>query len=144
MAKLNLPRWLAPVLVILLIAGVVAASRFMQPREAPALALVCPNLQAGCAARLDGRAVELGVDGELKVLSPFEVWLKAPDAKTVQASFTMVGMDMGFNLYTLRPDASGAFRARITLPVCVSGRRDLVMTLRVDGKALTVPFVTQL
>jgi len=144
MAKLNLPRWLAPALVILLIAGVVAASRFMQPREMPALALDCPDLQAGCATSLAGREIKLGITGELKVLSPFEVWLKAPDAKTVQASFTMVGMDMGFNLYTLRPDGSGAFRARITLPVCVSGRRDWVMTLRVDGQAVTVPFVTQL
>lgn len=142
--NLNLPRWLAPVLVILLIAGVVAASRFMHSGEVPAVALACPNLQAGCAARLGGREVELGIDGELKVLSPFEIWLKAPGAQTVQASFTMAGMDMGFNLYTLRPDASGRFRARITLPVCVSGRRDWVMTLRIDGQALTVPFVTQL
>ena len=32
--------------------------------------------------------VELGIAGELKVLSPFEIWLKAPGAGTVQASFT--------------------------------------------------------
>jgi hypothetical protein len=106
--------------------------------------LTCPNLQAGCKATLDGREVELGVAGELKVLNPFEVWLKAPGARSVQASFTMVGMDMGFNLYTLRPDAEGVFRVKATLPVCVSGRRDWILTLKIDGQALTVPFVTEL
>jgi len=135
---------LAPVLVILLIAGVVAASRFIQPKEVAAVAVDCPNPQAGCSANLNGRKIELGVVGELKVLSPFEVWLKAPGAASVQASFTMEGMDMGFNLYTLRPDAEGVFRARITLPVCVSGRRDWVITLKIDGQALSVPFVTEL
>jgi hypothetical protein len=144
MASLNLPRWLAPVLVIVLIAGVVAASRLLQPEEAPAQVLSCPDLAVGCAATLAGDAVEVGIVGELKVLSPFEVWLKAPGAKTVQASFTMEGMDMGFNLYTLRPDAEGVFRARVTLPVCVTGRRDWRMNLKVDGRALSVPFVTQL
>lgn len=144
MAGLNFPRWLAPALVILLIAGVVAASRLLRPAEVPAVALACPELQAGCTGRLDGREVTLGIRGELKALTPFEVWLQAPGADSVQASFTMEGMDMGFNLYTLRADAAGVYRARITLPVCVSGRRDWVMTLHIDGRTLTVPFVTQL
>jgi hypothetical protein len=144
MANLNLPRWLAPALVIVLIAGVVAANRLMQPREAPPMQIACASLAAGCQARLDGRTVELGLVGELKALAPFEVWLKAPGAHTVEASFTMQGMDMGFNRYTLRPDAAGVFRTRVTLPVCVSGRRDWLMTLTVDGHTLSVPFVTQL
>ena len=144
MDKLKLPRWLAPVLVIALIAGVVVASRLFQPAEAPPLALACADLRAGCKADLAGRTVELGVAGELKVLTPFEVWLTAPGARSVQASFTMAGMDMGFNLYTLRPGADGVFRARVTLPVCVSGRRDWVITLKIDGRSLSTPFVTEL
>jgi hypothetical protein len=144
MARLKLPRWLAPALVILLIAGVVTLGRFTQPEERVAVAIQCPDPGTGCSANLDGRRVELGIVGELKVLSPFEVWLKAPGTDKVQASFTMQGMDMGFNLYTLHPDATGVFRARVTLPVCVSGRRDWVMTLHIDGQALTVPFVTEL
>jgi len=110
----------------------------------PAVAVACADLQAGCPASLAGRAVTLGVAGELRVLTPFEVWLKAPGAREVQASFTMEGMDMGFNLYTLKPDAEGVFRGRVTLPVCVTGRRDWIMTLKVDGLALRVPFVTEL
>ena len=144
MDKLRVPRWLPPTLVILLIAGVVAGNRLLQPKEAPAVAVACPNPRAGCAVSVHGREIGLGVSGELKVLSPFEVWVRAPGAESVQASFTMEGMDMGFNLYTLRPDAKGVFRARITLPVCVSGRRDWVMNLKIDGQALSVPFVTEL
>jgi hypothetical protein len=144
MAKLNFPRWLAPALVIVLIAGVVGVSRFMRPAETPAVPIVCTNPQAGCRAVLDSREVELGMTGALKVLSPIQVWLKAPGARSVEASFTMEGMDMGFNLYTLRPDADGVFRAKVTLPVCVTGRRDWLMTLTVDGRALVLPFVTEL
>lgn len=144
MAELNMPRWLAPVLVIVLIATVVVASRILQPAEEPALRIACADLRASCSATLAGRAVELGVIGDLKVLTPFQVWLKAPGAQTVHASFTMEGMDMGFNLYTLKPDAEGVFKARVTLPVCVTGRRDWIMTLKVDDHALSVPFVTEL
>ncbi len=143
MARLNLPRWLFPVLVIVLIAGVVATNRYLQPAKPP-LSIVCPNLQKGCSTRLEGHEINLGVQGELKVLSPFEVWVKAPEAKEVQASFAMKDMDMGFNLYTLRPDPQGVFRARVTLPVCVSGRRDWVMILDVDGHKISLPFVTEL
>lgn len=144
MAKLSLPRWLAPTLVIVLIASVVGIGRFVQPTEAPAVPVACANPQAGCGATLDGRAVEVGMTGVLKVLSPIQIWARAPGARSVEASFTMEGMDMGFNLYTLRPDAQGVFRANVTLPVCVTGRRDWLMTIRIDGRALVVPFVTEL
>jgi hypothetical protein len=143
MEKLKLPRWLFPVLVTLLIGGVVAMNRHLQPAQPP-VAMACGDLPHGCSARLGGREVTVGVEGELKVLEPFEVWVKAPGAKEVQASFAMKDMDMGFNLYTLKPDPQGAFRARVTLPVCVSGRRDWIMILDVDGRKLSVPFVTEL
>jgi hypothetical protein len=106
--------------------------------------LDCPDLAAGCATRLDGRTVSVGVLGELKALQPFQVWVRAGDARRVQATFTMEGMDMGFNLYTLHADKDGVFRGRVTLPVCVSGRRDWMMTLDIDGRLLAVPFVTEL
>jgi len=57
----------------------------------------------------------------------------------------MVDMNMGFNLYTLRPDSDGVFRAQVTLPACVSGRRDWVMTVDIDKTTrLAVPFATEL
>jgi hypothetical protein len=141
---LKLPRWLAPVLVIALIAGVVIANHFLKPPPVQAHAVSCPNIQAGCTVQVAERTLTLGMRGTLKVLTPFEVWLIAPGSKTVQASFTMEGMDMGFNLYTLRPGADGVFRTQVTLPVCVTGRRDWVMTLYLDDLVVTTPFVTDL
>jgi len=139
-----LKKWLLPLLVIALIAGIVISQHVIQKGEKPAQRLDCPDLRAGCSTLLDRTPLSLGITGELKVLEPFTVWLKKEHTGKVQARFTMEGMDMGFNLYTLKRDPDGVFRARITLPVCVSGRRDWVMTLEIDGERLAVPFVTDL
>ena len=74
----------------------------------------------------------------------FQVWVKAAGARKVQARFTMQGMDMGFNLYTLRTDGDGIFRARVILPVCVTGRRDWIMAVEIDDAVLNVPFSSDL
>jgi len=132
----------APGLVIGLIVLLLAVWSTRQ--STPPQTVHCPNLAAGCSVALAGRTIELGVEGELRVLKPFQLWVKAPGARRVQAQFTMVDMDMGFNLYTLRPDAQGVFRGRIVLPVCVSGRRDWLMSLEIDGQRIEVPFVTEL
>ncbi len=111
---------------------------------APPQRVACQDLHQGCAMRLDGRELTVGVSGELRALQAFELWVRAAGARRVEARFDMVEMNMGFNLYTLRPDAEGVFRARVTLPVCVSGRRDWLMTLEVDGRRVEVPFSTEL
>jgi len=99
----------------------------------------------GCTTQIGERSVTIGLADPRKTLQPFEVWVKAPGADKVQASFTMVDMNMGFNLYTLRPDSDGVFRAKVTLPACVSGRRDWVMTVDIDkATRLAVPFSTEL
>lgn len=124
---------------------VVAALWWWQSRvPQPAQMASCPDLQAGCALQLGDRTAMVRVEGKLQVLQPFQLTVEAPGARKVQAQFTMAGMDMGFNLYTLRPDGQGVFRARIVLPVCVSGRRDWVMSLEIDGRRLDIPFVTEL
>ncbi len=135
---------LAPLAILLLVAVVIYLNQSLAPRQSAPLSLECPDLAAGCTARIAGRDLTLGIAGELKALKPFEVWVRAPKARRVEASFAMVGMDMGFNIYTLRADKEGVFRGRVTLPVCVSGRRDWVMTLDIDGDRVSVPFVTEL
>ncbi len=136
--------WLAPLAIVVLIAGVVALSRIHKPDPAAEVTVRCADLRAGCKAMLADREVAFGVDGELKLLQPFELWVRAKGVEKAQASFTMEGMDMGFNLYTLRPDGKGAFRARITLPMCVTGRKDWSLHVDVDGGRLSVPFVTDM
>lgn len=129
-----------------LVVGLVVASLWWWQTRAPepALTLNCPDLHAGCPAQLAGRAVTVRVEGKLQVLKPFQLMVAASGAGKVQAQFSMAGMDMGFNLYSLRPDAQGVFQARIVLPVCVSGRRDWVMSLEIDGRRIDIPFVTEL
>jgi len=135
---------LAPLGILLLVALVVFMQPGQQTGETAPQTLQCADLATGCTARLGDRPVRVGIAGALKVLQPFEVWVLAEGAHKVQAQFTMEGMDMGFNLYTLHADEAGVFRGRVTLPVCVSGRRDWVMMLTIDGQRLAVPFVTEL
>ncbi len=110
----------------------------------PPLAVTCADLAVGCVVQVEGRGIGLGTDATIKPLKSFNIWVKAPGAKKVEARFTMEGMDMGFNIYALRADNQGVFRATATLPVCVSGRRDWNVILDIDGTRLTVPFVTDL
>jgi hypothetical protein len=107
--------------------------------------LSCPDPVAGCVAQIGNRAVSVGMAGERKPLKPFQVWVKAAGADAVQASFTMVGMNMGLNHYTLQPDRAGVFRAQVTLPICVSGRREWVLTLDIDeASRVIMPFAIEL
>lgn len=131
-----------PLVLLFLIATVLWQTRERQP--AVAVRVNCTTPASGCSSTLDGSEIRVGIDGVPRPLKPFDVWVRAEHASRVEARFTMEGMDMGFNLYTLRRDASGIFRARVTLPVCVTGRRDWLMTLTIDGKQLAVPFVTEL
>ncbi|MBK6743833.1 MAG: hypothetical protein IPG66_13015 [Hydrogenophilales bacterium] len=137
-------QWLAPVAIIFLIAGVVLLNHTYKQHDGAEVVLQCADLRAGCRAMLGDREVTVGVNGELKLLKPFEVWVRVEGVQKLQASFTMKGMDMGFNLYTLRPDGKGAYQARITLPICVTGRHDWLLHLDLDEQRLTVPFVTEL
>ncbi len=136
-------------LVLVALTGVVvwlnAARQGPPPPPAPApTTLTCPDLSQGCAASLAGRDVRLGSDAAIRPLKPFQLWVMAPGAGKVEARFSMEGMNMGFNLYTLRQDREGVFRTSVTLPVCVSGRREWTLLLEVDGAGLAVPFVTDL
>ena len=113
------------------------------------VAVNCSTLTqlGGCRVSVDGREIRFGMLDEPKPLAPFHIWLELPDsleAQKAEARFTMEGMDMGFNLYTLRPDDQGVLRATVTLPICVTGRRDWYMILDVAGLNIKVAFVTNL
>jgi len=112
--------------------------------EVRATQVVCATLASGCTVQVDGRELRFGMMGIPKPLAPFQVWVKGEGVRKAEVRFTMAGMEMGFNLYTLRPDSQGVLRANVTLPVCVTGRRDWNMTLDVDQTRLSVPFVTEL
>jgi len=105
----------------------------------------CETLDRGCSLQTEGGEIRFGMQGEVKPLAPFDIWVAGVAvANKAEARFTMEGMDMGFNLYTLRPDAQGVLRATVTLPICVTGRRDWNMILELDNLRLIIPFVTKL
>jgi hypothetical protein len=131
-------------LVLIVLVGMLVWHDQGQRGDVVPHSLVCSDLHQGCGLDLDGKSVRVSVAGQLKPLQPFQLRVEAPHARKVQARFTMEGMDMGFNLYALRADKRGVFQANVTLPVCVSGRRDWIMHLDVDGAKITVPFVTDL
>jgi hypothetical protein len=132
-----------PILIVVMV-GIVVWLYPGHKGEGTAFTLNCQDLYQGCGMDLPGGAVRVSVSGDLKPLQAFLVRVEAPHAGKVEARFTMEGMDMGFNLYTLRADKEGVYQARVTLPVCVTGRRDWVMYLTVDDVRLAVPFVTDL
>lgn len=142
---MKLRAWLVrlwPLALIVLIGLVLWANR--APDAARATQVSCATLATGCTALIDGREIRFGMMGETKPLAPFQIWVKAAGLRKAEARFTMEGMDMGFNLYTLRADQQGVFRANVTLPVCVSGSREWNMLLELDKTRLAVPFVTDL
>ena len=107
------------------------------------IVLVCANLNQGCALPLPG-APRIQVTGTLKPLSPFTVHLTGISAHSARIRFSMEGMEMGFNLYTLHPAPGGGVAGQVTLPVCVTGRRDWRMHIELDEARFSLPFVTDL
>ena len=129
-------------LAMLVAAGVVLWQQF-QPLPAKPQRIACADLVAGCAAQTAAGPVTLGISEKIRPLLPFEIWVKPPRPGKIEADFSMVSMNMGYNLYTLRPGPDGTYRVKATLPFCISGRGDWVLTLRMPGAALEVPFTTE-
>lgn len=130
-----------PLLLIVALLGVAVAGYWLK-RPGEAQAVACADPLAGCVFAHHGKPARLAFSTLPTPMEPFELRVTAPEAKTVSAEFQMVGMDMGFNRYDLHRAAAGGFAATVTLPACVSGRRDWVLKLDVDGVRYAVPFKT--
>ncbi len=135
-------RFAFPLLLIVALIGIAAAGYWLK-RPAEAQAIACVDPLAGCGFSHHGTAVTLRFSTQPAPLEPFDLGVDAPGASRISAAFQMNGMDMGFNRYDLKPDANGVFVARVTLPVCVSGRRDWTVFLDIDGAHYALPFSTQ-
>jgi len=142
--------WLASALVALILGGVLLLD-FSSLRAPPAVfsgavfqlpllpncqPVLSPQVQEGCKAQADSRALTLKMSGDVRPLRPFELRLTLPDAVRAQATeasvdFVMVGMDMGINRYSLLKQQNGDFVGKVILPVCSIGRSDWVAQLSV-------------
>jgi len=135
-------RLLLPLLlVVTLVAIAVAGYWFKRPAEA--YAVQCADLLAGCDFTHRGSAARVRFSMQPVALQAFGLSVAVANTKKVSAEFQMVGMDMGFNRYDLRPAGPSEFAARITLPICVSGRGDWMLYLDIDGTRYALPFSTR-
>jgi hypothetical protein len=131
-----------PLLLVVALVAIAVAGWWLK-RPAEAVPVACPDPLAGCAFEHHGRPASARFSMPPAPMEAFELRVTAPGARKISAEFQMVGMDMGFNRYDLRPTADGAFAAKVTLPVCVSGRRDWRLYLDVDGARYALPFSTR-
>jgi hypothetical protein len=132
--RILLPCMLAVVFIAIAVVGAILK------RPAEALPVVCADPVQGCTFSHRGQAGQIRLSMPLMPLRPFTLEVRAHGVKQISAEFQMAGMDMGFNRYDLHAATPGVFRSVITLPVCVSGRRDWKLYLDVDGQAYVLPF----
>ena len=135
-------RIVVPLLLVVALVAIAVAGYWLK-RPAEAVAMRCADLLAGCAFNHRGALASVRFSARPTPLEAFELNVRAPGATRISVEFQMVGMDMGFNRYDLRPTADGTFASKVTLPVCVSGRRDWRLTLDVDGTRYVLPFSTR-
>lgn len=138
---MKLPRWGLPLMIALLLIIVALVGARIQPSPESQMT-ACADPVLGCAFKHRGQMVQLRFSHPPLPLQPFTITLHVPRARRVQAEFQMQGMEMGFNRYRFTADQSGVFTARVTLPVCVSGRRDWRLDLQIDSQRYAIPFST--
>jgi hypothetical protein len=135
-------RVLVPLLLVVALVAIAVAGYWLK-RPAEAVAVACADPLAGCRFSHRGTPVKAWFSVRPAPLEPFELNVEVTGIRRVSAEFQMVGMDMGFNRYDLRPAGNDIFASKVTLPVCVSGRRDWILYLDLDGTRYTLPFSTQ-
>jgi hypothetical protein len=135
-------RVLVPLLLVVTLVAIAVAGYWLK-RPAEAVAVPCSDLLAGCQFSHRGAAVTARFSLHPAPLEPFDLTVEASGSRRISAEFQMVGMDMGFNRYDLRPTGNDIFASKVTLPVCVSGRRDWILYLDLDGTRYALRFSTQ-
>ena len=104
------------------------------------LDLNCNPNKSVCAATNQDSSVTLYFPGQVHYLKPFRMQVTTKGfsntvIESVHVEYTMVGMDMGLNRFSLLPvtDAKGQqrYEGEGILPVCVSGRVDWLANVNI-------------
>ena len=135
-------RVLIPLLLVVAL-GAIAVAGYWLKRPAEAVAVNCADPLAGCTFSHRGAPASVRFSVRPAPLEAFELSVRAAGASRVSAEFQMAGMDMGFNRYDLHPTADGIFASSVTLPICVSGQRDWMLYIDIDGSRYALPFSTR-
>ena len=106
------------------------------------------DVQLGCRAVSESLVATVIFATDPRALQPFpvKVLLEAGDQlESVTVAFSMQGMDMGRNRYSLSVDSTSTWKAMVTLPICTARRTDWIadFDLLAAGRhyRLQVPFV---
>lgn len=121
-------------LLALVLFGVYLGQRQREQQQTSQAEIVdCAPWIAPCELLLGQRRISLSFSEQPKPLTVFQV-VTPSDADAWVARLDMEGMDMGLNQYHWRASDDGGWVADLVLPVCVTGRRDWLMTLS-DGQS---------
>lgn len=115
--------------------------RYFYPQPQAQSPIRCVDVVAGC--RIPGAAVRVAFDRVPQAMQPFQLRVDWPQARSVHASFSMQGMQMGLNRYRLLAQGPGRWEARIILPACVQGRSDWVVRLESGAETHALAFSTR-
>lgn len=97
----------------------------------------CPELEKGCAFKLNDRAITVKSDIPLEVGKPFKLTVEG-DIITARAVWRMIKMDMGPNNYKLIHDDANRWYASVTLPPCPHGGKEWQLHLELNARAADI------
>ncbi|MDO4997250.1 MAG: hypothetical protein Q4E16_01240 [Neisseria sp.] len=127
--------WIA-VALLLFAAVKVAALFWWQGQQSPREAIAC-DVKQGCVLPNGGK---LTFSSSLGLKTAFSVQLSDVQAQEVSLSFSMKGMDMGFNRYDLKAQNQLWRAENVRLPLCTQERHDFIADVNIDGKIYQIPF----
>lgn len=131
-----------PLLIIVALAALAIWGARQKAPQKMAQPILCADPVAGCSFVHNGAPAHLRFSMPPEALRPFVLSLSSPNLQKASVSFQMSGMNMGFNLYELRPASKGRWAANITLPVCTVSRVDWTAELNLDGQLYVLTFST--
>lgn len=132
-----------PALIIAALAALALWGARLKAPPPAAQPIICADPAAGCTFLHKGMPAQLRFSAQPEALKPFVLSLAGARINKASVSFQMVGMDMGFNRYDLRPAADGHWTTSVTLPVCTVSRADWTAELDLDGERYVLAFTTR-
>ncbi len=131
----------AVLVIVLLVAGIYLQNLYKQDSgHAVTLNVIesCDLGRQSCNAKLKNKSVTLTLQQPVRYLQKIELMLVVDGFETgeitkVLVDFSMPGMQMGINRYTLKPtNIDTVWQGMAIIPVCVSGRKDWQVKLYID------------
>jgi hypothetical protein len=144
--------WALNMAMLALLIGIAGAGYYWSPLLLPKADVTatpqagCDVQRAACAAVLpDGARIELSIAPRpIPILTPLrvEVMVTGIEARKVEVDFAGESMNMGYNRIELATTGNGRHTGEASLPVCLSGGMNWVVTVQVETgrQRIAVPY----